>query len=52
MGRARLTGMLDVYNLLNGNPASNFRIRTGATFRDIIAVLDPRAMKLGVRFTF
>jgi len=40
------------YNLFNSNPETNFTIRTGGTFENIIAVLDPRAFKLGVRFQF
>ncbi len=50
--RLKLTGMLDFYNLLNANPETNFVLRTGSSFRDIIGVLDPRAIKLGIRFQF
>lgn len=48
----RLTGMFDMYNVFNSNPETNFTIRTGNTFENIIAALDPRAFKLGVRFQF
>ena len=51
-GNKRLTGMFDVYNMFNSNPETNFTIRTGNTFNNIIAVLDPRAIKLGIRFQF
>jgi outer membrane receptor protein involved in Fe transport len=50
--RARLTGMVDVYNLFNSNPETNFVLRTGSAFRGIIAALNPRAFKIGVRFQF
>ncbi len=50
--RMRLTAMLDFYNLFNANPETNFTLRTGSSFRNIIAALDPRAMKIGVRFQF
>ncbi len=50
--RMRLTAMLDFYNLFNSNPETNFTLRTGSSFRNIIAALDPRAMKIGVRFQF
>jgi len=48
----RLTGMVDFYNLFNGNPETNFILRTGGSFRNIIAALDPRAIKVGVRYQF
>ena len=51
-GGRRLTGMVDFYNLFNGNPEVNFILRTGRSFRNIIAALDPRAIKVGVRFQF
>ncbi len=51
-GGRRLTGMFDMYNIFNSNPETNFTIRTGSTFENIIAILDPRAFKLGVRFQF
>ena len=50
--RMRLTAMLDFYNLFNANPETNFTLRTGSSFRNIIAALDPRAIKIGVRFQF
>jgi hypothetical protein len=50
--RARLTGLFDVYNLFNSNPETNFVVRTGRNFQNIIAVLDPRVLKIGVRLQF
>ena len=50
--RAKLTLMFDLYNSLNGNPVSNFQMRTGSAYQSIIAVLDPRTFKIGVRFQF
>jgi len=49
--KAKITAMLDLYNVLNANPVTNFNLYDGG-FRDIIAVLDPRVMQLGVRFEF
>ena len=43
---------MDFYNLFNGNAETNFILRTGGSFRGIIAALDPRAVKVGVRFQF
>jgi outer membrane receptor protein involved in Fe transport len=48
----KLTGMIDVYNLFNSNAVTNFNLRTGSRFEEIIAVVDPRALKIGVRYQF
>jgi hypothetical protein len=50
--RYRVTGLFDVYNLFNSNSETNFFMTTGRTYRNIIAALDPRAIKIGVRFQF
>jgi outer membrane receptor protein involved in Fe transport len=52
LGPGRLSGMLDVYNLFNSNSEVNFNLRTGTRFENIIAALDPRALKVGVRYQF
>jgi len=52
LGPGRLTGMLDVYNLFNSNSEVNFNLRTGRRFRNIIAALDPRALKIRIRYQF
>jgi hypothetical protein len=50
--RYKVSGMLDIYNLFNSNAETNFFIATGRTFNNIIAALDPRAVKIGARFQF
>ena len=49
---ALLTAMVDVYNALNSNAVTNFNLRTGSNYNDVIAALDPRAAKVGLRLTF
>ena len=44
--------MVDVYNALNSNAVTNFNLRTGSSYNDVIAALDPRAAKIGLRLTF
>jgi hypothetical protein len=51
-GKYKVTGLLDVYNLFNSNADANFVLTTGRSFNNIIAALDPRAVKIGARFQF
>ncbi len=44
--------MLDVYNLLNADPVTNFDLSVGPTYKNVIAVLDPRVFQVGFRFEF
>ena len=47
-----LTVMADLYNVLNSNPVANFRSFAGSRFREVIALLDPRVFRIGLRFEF
>jgi hypothetical protein len=57
----RLTGMVDIFNALNSGVVTNFRTTTGtavvggqtiSTFKEVIAILDPRIVRFGLRFDF
>ena len=48
----RLTGMVDMFNLLNANTVTNFSTQTGATYLRVIGILDPRIVRFGVRYDF
>ena len=50
--RTRVTGMVDVFNLINANPVTNFNLSNGPSFRQINGALDPRTVQLGVRVEF
>ena len=50
--RTRFTVLTDVYNLLNANPVTNFRSFSGPRYREVIALLDPRVFRLGLRLEF
>jgi hypothetical protein len=52
LGKGRLTAMLDVFNLFNANPVTNFRVISGTRFKEVIAILDPRVVRFGVRYDF
>ena len=49
---ARFEAMVDVFNAMNSGTVVNFRTTTGATFREVLAILDPRIVRFGVRFDF
>ncbi|HEV3062061.1 MAG TPA: carboxypeptidase regulatory-like domain-containing protein [Vicinamibacterales bacterium] len=50
-GRFKASVMLDIYNVLNADPVTNFNLAVTAP-RTVIAVLDPRVFQLGFRFEF
>jgi outer membrane receptor protein involved in Fe transport len=50
-GTARLTLMLDAYNVLNASPITNFNL-VGDGYKTVIAVLDPRVFQMGFRLEF
>jgi hypothetical protein len=50
-GRYKASIMLDIYNLMNSDPVTNFNLNVTAP-RTVIAVLDPRVFQLGFRFEF
>ena len=50
-GHYKLTGILDLYNVLNANPVTNFSLTNG-NFGHVIAALDPRVAQVAIRFEF
>jgi len=49
--RGKVTAMLDIYNILNTAPVTNFSLLP-SNFKQVIAVLDPRVFQMGFRFEF
>jgi hypothetical protein len=47
-----VTGMVDIFNLFNHGTETTFRTSTGATFKEVTSLLDPRIVRFGVRFDF
>ena len=50
--KSKLTMQVDMFNATNSSVVTNFRMVTGARFQEVIALLDPRIIKLGVRLDF
>ena len=48
----RLTLMVDTFNLTNSGTVTTFRNATGATFKEVTALLDPRIVRFGLRLDF
>jgi hypothetical protein len=49
--RGKITAMLDIFNLLNADPVTNFNLLSD-DYKRVIATLDPRVFQMGVRFEF
>jgi hypothetical protein len=52
LGRGRLTGMVDIFNFTNSDVVANFNHNIGSSFLRVIALLDPRIVRLGARWEF
>ncbi len=48
----KVTGMVDVFNVLNSNAVTNFFVTSGGTYNRIIAALDPRTVHVALRASF
>jgi hypothetical protein len=51
-GSARLTAMIDAFNLTNAGTVTTFRNATGPTYKEVTELLDPRIVRFGIRFDF
>ena len=52
VGKLKVSGMLDIYNVLNNDAVTNFILTQGASYGRVIAVLDPRVFQAGFRIEF
>lgn len=48
-GERRAAAFIDVYNVLNANPAQNINWSSGSTFLRPLAIVPPRIVRLGAR---
>jgi hypothetical protein len=52
IGRFKVSGMLDIYNVLNSEAVTNFSLTQGPSYKRVTAVLDPRVFQMGFRLEF
>jgi Carboxypeptidase regulatory-like domain/TonB dependent receptor len=50
--RVKITGMFDLFNILNTNAVTNFNVVNGSKFNQINATVDPRTAQVGIRVSF
>ena len=48
----KAVGQIDVFNVMNSGTVTVFRTLTGATFKEVTGILDPRVVRFGLRFDF
>jgi len=48
----KFTAMVDVFNAMNSGTVTMFATTTGATYKSVIGILDPRIVRFGARFDF
>jgi hypothetical protein len=48
-GSMKATLMLDIYNILNADPVTNFNLNDAPGYKNVIAVLDPPGLPDGVQ---
>jgi hypothetical protein len=52
VGRGRLEGLLDVFNITNSSAILSTNNQTGATYGSVLTTVNPRIARLGVRWSF
>jgi len=52
VGRGRLEGLLDVFNLTNSPAVLSTNNQTGATYGNVLTTVNPRIARLGARWSF
>lgn len=52
VGKFKVSGMLDIYNVLNSDAVTNFALTLGPAYKTVTAALDPRVFQAGLRIEF
>jgi hypothetical protein len=48
VGNAKLTAIVDVFNVLNADTVTNFTTISGPNFKQVLGLLPPRALRVGI----
>jgi len=51
-GGSKLTLLADLFNVLNADTVTNFRTISGSRFKEVIAIVPARALRMGIDFRF
>ena len=49
LGRTRISGLVDLFNLLNANPEQNINWTSGSTFLRPLDIVAPRIARIGMK---
>ena len=41
-----------IFNIVKANPVTNYRTNSGSRYREVVAILDPRVVRFGIRYEF
>jgi len=52
IGKGKLEGLLDVFNINNSSAILGSNNLTGASFGNVLTTVNPRIARLGVRWSF
>ena len=52
LGKGKLEGLLDVFNITNSPAILSSNNLTGASFGNVLTTVNPRIARLGVRWSF
>jgi outer membrane receptor protein involved in Fe transport len=52
VGRGRLEGLVDVFNLTNSSAILTTNNQTGASYGNVLTTVNPRIARLGIRWAF
>jgi hypothetical protein len=52
VGKGKLEGLFDVFNLTNSGAILSVNTQTGASFGSVLTTVNPRIVRLGARWSF
>jgi hypothetical protein len=52
VGKGKLEGLFDLFNVTNSSAILGVNTQTGTSFGSVLSTVNPRIVRLGVRWTF